>query len=163
MYDTVCDPDLCRQRAAEARREAEGAAAHDIREQWLDLARHWDRLARQGRLPPARPATPRHPGAPPGNGAGKARAASNGRRAAHPSDDGPTPEEAARHILRVFVAEFNRRPLDVLLVNTFERPFNAAPWRPADFDRGLDHAQRQGWIEANGPLLTLTDLGYAAT
>ena len=78
-------------------------------------------------------------------------------------EEEPTPEDAARYILRVFVAEFNRRPLDVLLVNSFEAPFAAAPWRPADFDRGLEHARRQGWIEADGPLLTLTDRGYAAT
>ncbi|MDB5406678.1 MAG: hypothetical protein JWL84_1590 [Rhodospirillales bacterium] len=167
MQDTAFDPVLCRDRADAARREAEEAAAPDIREQWLDLARHWERLAHNVRPPDLKSAGPRGTLALEDEGAlRKSRAKPNGRPATTTQDrimQEPTPEDAARHILRVFVAEFNRRPFDVLLVDSFEGPFAAAPWRPADFNRGLDHARRQGWIEANGPVLTLTDLGYAAT
>jgi hypothetical protein len=168
MPVTACDPSLCRDRADAARREAEGAVAPDIREQWLDLARHWDRLAYGFREAIARPAGGRRGAAPTGNGgARKRKAKPNGHAATLAPDkalqEEPTPEDAARYILRVFVAEFNRRPFDVLLVDRFEGPFAAAPWRPADFDRGLDHARKQGWIEANGPVLTLTHRGYAAT
>jgi hypothetical protein len=170
MQHISFDPSLCRDRADAARREAEGAAAPDIREQWLDLARHWERLSHGVRQTGIGPAAGRRASALDENGtARKTRGRPSGRAAtAAPESivkgqEEPTPEDAARHILRVFVAEFNRQASDVLLVDSFERPFAAAPWRPADFGRGLDHARRQGWIEANGPLLTLTDLGYAAT
>jgi hypothetical protein len=169
MHDITFDPSLCRDRADAARREAEGAAAPDIREQWLDLARHWERLAHGVRQTSLRSAGRRVSALDESGPVRKSRTRQSSR-AATPAQEKimkekaePTPEDAARHILRVFVAEFNRRPFDVLLVDSFERPFAAAPWRPTDFDRGLDHARRQGWIEANGPLLTLTDLGYAAT
>jgi hypothetical protein len=163
MQDTASHSNFCRDRAEAARREAASAVAPDIREQWLDLARHWDRLAQNAEPDGERRAPPR-----PGKSADRKSNPKSNDRAPTLSQDitteeEPTPEAAARHILRVFVAEFNRRPFDVLLVNSFAGRFAAAPWRPADFDRGLDHARRQGWIEANGPLLTLTDLGYAAT
>jgi hypothetical protein len=168
MQDTGFDPNLCRVRAEAARRDAEEAVDPDIREQWLDLARQWDRLADDGRQPDAKPADGRRAAARTGHGAVRKTKAKPIRRAATRARDKtrqeePTPEDAARYILRVFVAEFDRRPFDVLPVDSFEVPFAAAPWRPADFDRGLEHARRKGWIEANGPVLTLTDLGYAAT
>jgi hypothetical protein len=167
MHDTVRNSDFCRARADAARREAEGAVAHDIREQWLDLARHWEHLAHKAKPGGARAPDARHSVASAATTARKSPAHANAGTATLAQEatmeEEPTPEDAARHILRVFVAAFNRRPLDVLLVNNFAGTFASAPWRPVDFDRGLDHALRQGWIETNGPVLTLTDRGYAAT
>jgi len=72
-------------------------------------------------------------------------------------------EDAARHILAIFLSSGNARPGDVLPQHNVIQAFWRPPWRQADLGPALDFAKQQGWIEetANGGY-RLTNAGFAA-
>jgi len=73
-----------------------------------------------------------------------------------------SPEEAAREILRILKTPENRAKPG-LMVNNFYKPFSQDGWRVADFNAGLAHARREGWVELNeGSMVRLTAAGTSA-
>jgi hypothetical protein len=74
----------------------------------------------------------------------------------------PTAEDAAKHILALFLRH-NSRPGDLLPLRDLSQAFEAVPWRDADLPPGVDFAAGEGWIEltASGDY-RLTDAGFAA-
>lgn len=74
----------------------------------------------------------------------------------------PTPEEAARYILSLFVDHFNSRPNHVLRTNNFLTAFSKNPWQGSDFATGMEFAAEQGWVEIlrGGSSFRLTEDGY---
>lgn len=72
----------------------------------------------------------------------------------------PTPEDAARLILDVFV-RFNTRPGEGLQIGSFIRPFSTGGFRVSDFDDGAKYAEEQGWIEVkSSTFVGLTESGF---
>jgi len=73
----------------------------------------------------------------------------------------PTPEDAARHILSIFL-QFNRRAGDVLGSHNFSGGFFEAPWRAADFQPGMEYAVKEEWVKIlSGDTYQLTDKGFS--
>lgn len=73
----------------------------------------------------------------------------------------PSPEDAARHIVEIFL-QHNCRAGMVLMLNSFIEPFNVAGWRSSHFNVGVKYAQQQGWVELAGDnKIRLTEAGYA--
>jgi len=74
----------------------------------------------------------------------------------------PTQEDAARHILKVFL-EDGCRAGNVLLINSFIAEFNNHPWQASDFTTGLKYAVQQQWVEVlSDGKLELTKQGFSA-
>lgn len=73
----------------------------------------------------------------------------------------PTSENAARHILKVFL-ENNCRSGDVLLIGSFITKFDNPPWQTSDLKTGLEYAAQQQWVEVSSDGLKLTEQGFSA-
>jgi hypothetical protein len=74
-----------------------------------------------------------------------------------------TPEQAARHILRLIVGHFHAVPGRVLKDASLFRIFASEGWGLPDYPTGRAYAVEHGWLEA--PLddsVTLTSGGYRA-
>ncbi len=71
-----------------------------------------------------------------------------------------TDEDAARHILWLFVNKFGARRGSILLPHFFNAEFVVEPWTPDLFRGGCEYAVAQGWIEINNfGSLKLTEKG----
>lgn len=76
----------------------------------------------------------------------------------------PTPEESARRVLYIFVNHFSGRPGWVLRSINFEAANEKKRYlHYDDLGPGMDHAVKQGWIEAlpDGDSFRLTEAGFA--
>ncbi|WP_439834587.1 hypothetical protein [Aeromonas caviae] len=77
----------------------------------------------------------------------------------------PTPEQSAREILSIFIKRFNLGPGGTLQINSFSAVWPTPGFEHSDFNTGLAHAIKQGWIEANSgsTSFTLTQAGFNAS
>jgi hypothetical protein len=73
----------------------------------------------------------------------------------------PTPEDAARRILRLFVGHFHAGPGRVLKQATLLRDFSSDEWQAASYEAGVAYATEHHWLDAASDTLTLTSGGYA--
>jgi hypothetical protein len=73
-----------------------------------------------------------------------------------------TPEQCARHILRLIVGHFHGQPGRVLTDASLLRIFSSDGWKAAGYQLGLLHAVEHGWVSAASDTLTLTTAGFAA-
>ena len=60
--------------------------------------------------------------------------------------DAPTAELCARRILKLF-SEQGLRTGDVLQAGSFVAPFAKLGWTTGDFDRGIEYATDEDWLE----------------
>jgi hypothetical protein len=74
----------------------------------------------------------------------------------------PTPEDSARHILRLIVGHFHAVPGRVLREASLLRIFASDGWDLTEFKPGRAYALEHGWLDAANETLTLTDAGYSA-
>jgi hypothetical protein len=73
----------------------------------------------------------------------------------------PTPEDAARHILSIFMQQ-RRRPGEALGQHNFASGFSTGTFRSEDFKPGMKHAIDHGWIEKDPEdNYILTEAGFA--
>lgn len=74
----------------------------------------------------------------------------------------PTPEEAARTILRIFTERFDARPGSVLRSNNFIATIGDFGLTAQEFNAGLAYAVKQGWIEiqSDGYSYKITEAGF---
>jgi hypothetical protein len=61
--------------------------------------------------------------------------------------DVPSPEEAARTILDIFVSHFKNRAGDVLGSGSFRVVLQEYGLSVKDFETGMGYAVNQGWVE----------------
>lgn len=75
----------------------------------------------------------------------------------------PTPDQAAREILSIFVAHFQLRPGKVLQINNFHTVWQSRGLQSEDFKLGMEFAAENGWVEVigDGSSFRLTDAGFA--
>lgn len=73
----------------------------------------------------------------------------------------PTPEDAARRILDIFV-KFNTRPQEGLRAPALMGAFNGDLFRNVDLAQGLEYAAEKGWTEYNSRsgFCRLTESGF---
>ncbi|MBF0515996.1 MAG: hypothetical protein HQK97_02600 [Nitrospirae bacterium] len=74
----------------------------------------------------------------------------------------PTPEDAARYILKIFKEKYGCRTGQALKFNNFMNCFNLQPWKEADLAVGMEYAVQQNWVEIlpNGVSFKLTNKGF---
>ena len=75
-----------------------------------------------------------------------------------------TPEESAKHILRLFVGHFHATPGRVIREASLSQVFPSDGWDDTGYEPGRSYALEHGWLNAaNDTLtLTLTQAGYTA-
>ncbi len=73
-----------------------------------------------------------------------------------------TPEQSARHILRLIVGHFHGMPGRVLREASLQRILSSDGWNPEGYDPGRSFALEHGWLSAATDTLTLTFAGYTA-
>jgi len=74
----------------------------------------------------------------------------------------PTPEDAARHILRLLVGHFHALPGRVLREASLLQIFASDGWETSAFTPGRSYALEHGWLNAATDTLTLTNAGFSA-
>jgi hypothetical protein len=74
----------------------------------------------------------------------------------------PTPEDSARHILRLLVGHFHALPGRVLREASLVQIFASEGWDTTAFTPGRSYALEHGWLNAATDTLTLTNAGYSA-
>ncbi len=74
----------------------------------------------------------------------------------------PTPEDSARHILRLIVGHFHAMPGRVLREANLLRLFSSDGWDTVEYQPGRSYALEHGWLNAAMDTLTLTSAGYTA-
>lgn len=73
-----------------------------------------------------------------------------------------TPEESARHIVRLIVGHFHAVPGRVLRETSLLQIFSSDGWNPTEYQPGRAYALEHGWLNAATDTLTLTFAGYTA-
>jgi hypothetical protein len=73
-----------------------------------------------------------------------------------------TPEQCARHILRLIVGHFHAQPGRVLSDASLLRVFSSDGWNEAGYGPGRLYATDYGWLSPACDSVTLTNAGYTA-
>jgi hypothetical protein len=75
-----------------------------------------------------------------------------------------SPEESAKHILRLFVGHFHAQPGRVLREASVSQVFSSDGWDATGYPPGRSYAVEHGWLNAatDTLTLTLTHAGYTA-
>jgi hypothetical protein len=73
-----------------------------------------------------------------------------------------SPEQSARHMLRLIVGHFQAMPGRVLREATVQQIFPSDGWPSAEYQPGRAYALEHGWLNAALDTLTLTSAGYSA-
>lgn len=75
----------------------------------------------------------------------------------------PTPEQAARHIVRLIVGHFHAIPGRILKDESLLRIFAGEGWTLPEYDPGRAYAVEHGWLAtARADSVILTSDGYRA-
>jgi hypothetical protein len=74
----------------------------------------------------------------------------------------PTPEDSAKHILRLIVGHFHASPGRVLREASLLQIFSSDGWETTEYKPGRSYAVEHGWLNAATDTLTLTNAGYSA-
>ena len=74
----------------------------------------------------------------------------------------PTPEDSAKHILRLIVGHFHAVPGRVLREASLLQIFSSDGWESTEYKPGRSYAVEHGWLNAATDTLTLTNAGYSA-
>jgi hypothetical protein len=73
-----------------------------------------------------------------------------------------SPEQSARHILRLLVGHFQAMPGRVLRETSVLQIFPSEGWEATEYQPGRSYALEHGWLNAALDTLTLTSAGYSA-
>jgi hypothetical protein len=73
-----------------------------------------------------------------------------------------SPEQSARHMLRLIVGHFQAMPGRVLREATVQQIFPSDGWQAVEYQPGRAYALEHGWLNAALDTLTLTAAGYTA-
>jgi hypothetical protein len=74
----------------------------------------------------------------------------------------PTPEDSAKHILRLVVGHFHAVPGRVLRDTSLLQIFSSDGWESTEYKPGRVYAVEHGWLSAATDTVTLTAAGYSA-
>ena len=74
----------------------------------------------------------------------------------------PTPEDSAKHLLRLIVGHFHAVPGRVLRETSLLQIFSSDGWAFTEYKPGRTYAVEHGWLNAALDTLTLTNAGYSA-